>query len=114
MAVDRYCPECSRVYSPDDWQEDTCPFCENDVPLKNVSDGDLLEDTLTKDIPWPKGERETVLCNASGYVEAQLIKMDLEAAGIPVLINAGANLGLTVPVMVPKSRLDEAREIVFK
>jgi hypothetical protein len=40
--------------------------------------------------------------------------MDLEAAGIPVLINAGANLGLTVPVMVPKSRLDEAREIVFK
>lgn len=115
---ERYCPQCSRVYSTEDWQEDNCPFC--DVPLKAVSgDAGFLDDTLSQDLPWPQGEKEAVVCKASGYIDAQMTKAQLESAGIPVLLHAGAKLGLTigdlgaVPVMVPKSRLEEAKKIVF-
>jgi hypothetical protein len=117
---ERQCSNCGRIYSWEDWSEDNCPVCK-DVPLEDLAGGGgeaFLDDTLTLDIPWPKGEREVVVFRASGYLDAQLIKVQLEGAGIPVLLHAGAKLGLTVgdlgavPVMVPKSRVDEALAIL--
>ncbi len=117
---ERYCTSCKRVYSWGDWQEDTCPFC--DVPLK-AADGSgqnplLLDDTLSTEIEWPQGEREVQVYKASGFMDAQLIKAQLESAGIPVLLHAGAKLGFVVgdlgavPIYVPKSRQEEANEIL--
>lgn len=117
---ERQCSNCGRIYSWEDWQEANCPVCE-DVPLEDIEgEGSevFLDDTLTQDIPWPKGEREVVVCRASGYLDAQLIKAQLEGAGIPVLLHAGAKLGFTVgdlgavPVLVPKSRLDDALAVL--
>ena len=117
---ERQCSNCGRIYSWEDWQEDNCPVCL-DVPLDSI-DGEghegFLDDTLTQEIPWPKGEREAEVCRASGYLDAQMIKAQLEGAGIPVLLHAGAKLGFTVgdlgavPVLVPRSRLNEARGIL--
>lgn len=117
---ERQCSNCGRIYSWEDWQEDNCPVCL-DVPLEPIEgEGSetFLDDTLSQEIPWPKGEREAEVCRASGYLDAQMIKAQLEGSGIPVLLHAGAKLGFTVgdlgavPVLVPKSRLAEAREIL--
>ena len=117
---ERQCSNCGRIYSWEDWQEDNCPVCL-DVPLEPIEgEGSetFLDDTLSLDIPWPQGEREAEVCRASGYLDAQMIKAQLEGSGIPVLLHAGAKLGFTVgdlgavPVLVPKSRLAEAREIL--
>jgi hypothetical protein len=117
---ERQCSNCGRIYSWEDWQEDNCPVCE-DVPLEDLEGTGseaFLDDTLSQEIPWPKGEREVVVCRAFGYLDAQLIKATLEGSGIPVLLHAGAKLGFTVgdlgavPVMVPTSRLDEALAIL--
>jgi hypothetical protein len=114
---DRNCPGCGRIYEWDDWQEANCPFC--DIPLVAGSgNAPLLDDTLTTEIAWPQGEREVEVCRASGYLDAQMIKAQLESAGIPVLLHAGAKLGFTVgdlgavPVLVPKSRQAEARQVL--
>lgn len=116
---ERYCAKCGRVYSWNDWQEDDCPFC--DTPLEEVgvaTPAPLLSDTLTGDIPWPQGEREVEVYRAGGFLDAQMIKVQLESAGIPVLLHTDANLGFTigslgaVPVLVPVSRRDEALEIL--
>ncbi|HEX2914742.1 MAG TPA: DUF2007 domain-containing protein [Chloroflexia bacterium] len=115
---ERYCSSCGRIYSQEDWQEENCPFC--DVPLEAAGEhsAGMMDDTLTTEIPWPKGEREVEVCRASGYLDAQLVKAQLEGAGIPVLLHAGAKLGFTVgdlgavPVLVPKSRLQDAREVL--
>lgn len=115
---ERMCPNCSRVYSLDDWQEDNCPFC--DVPLEAVGEeaSAFLDDTLSGEVPWPQGEREAEVYRASGYLDAQLVKAQLESAGIPVLLHAGAKLGFTVgdlgavPVLVPRSKLQEAHDIL--
>lgn len=117
---ERQCSNCGRIYSLEDWSEENCPVCL-DVPLEPLEgEGSeaFLDDTLTQDIPWPKGEREVEVCRASGYLEGQLIKAQLEGAGIPVLLHAGAKLGFTVgdlgavPVLVPMSRREEALDIL--
>ena len=117
---ERQCSNCGRIYSWEDWQEENCPVCL-DVPLEPIEgEGgeNFLDDTLSQEIPWPKGEREAEVCRASGYLDAQMIKAQLEGSGIPVLLHAGAKFGFTVgdlgavPVLVPKSRLAEAREIL--
>ncbi|MDB5081008.1 MAG: hypothetical protein JWP00_2932 [Chloroflexi bacterium] len=117
---ERQCSNCGRIYTWEDWQQDNCPVCE-DVALEPI-DGEgseaFLDDTLSQDIPWPRGEREVEVCRASGYLDGQMIKAQLEGAGIPVLLHAGAKLGFTVgdlgavPVMVPMSRRDEALDIL--
>ena len=120
---ERYCNGCNRIYGWDDWQEDTCPFC--DTPLSDSVAGNssgegqpLLDDRLSQNIPWPPGERETEVYRASGYIEAQMIKALLEGAGIPVLLHSGLGLGFAVgdlgqvPVLVPKSQVALAEDIL--
>lgn len=116
---ERLCTQCNRVYSWDDWQEDNCPFC--DVPLQALEGGEaeLLDDTLSQEIPWPQGQREVEVYRAFGYVDAQMIKAQLESAGIPVLLGgSGTRLGFVVgdlgavPVLVPTNMRDEALAIV--
>ncbi len=116
---ERICNNCGRIYSWDDWQEANCPFC--DVPLQDSTDSGstpVLDDTLSHELPWPQGEREVEVCRASGYLDAQMVKAQLESAGIPVLLHAGSKLGFTVgdlgavPILVPISRQDEALAII--
>jgi hypothetical protein len=62
-----------------------------------------------------------MLCYASGYLEAQLIKAQLESAGVPVYLageSVAAIYGLTVGptaqyrVFVPKNFLEQAQSII--
>jgi hypothetical protein len=117
---ERQCSNCGRIYSWEDWPEANCPVCQ-DVPLEAIEgegSQDFLDDTLSQEIPWPQGEREVEVCRASGYLDGQMIKAQLEGAGIPVLLHAGAKFGLSVgdlgavPVLVPKSRRKEALAIL--
>ncbi len=116
---ERYCSNCGRVYAWDDWQEETCPFC--DFALEEVgvaAPAAILSDTLSSELGWPQGEREVEVYRASGFLDAQMIKAQLESAGIPVLLLSASQLGFTVgalgavPVMVPVSKRDEALEIL--
>jgi hypothetical protein len=117
---ERRCPACGRIYSEEDWQEETCPFC--DVALEAPSNTtQLLEDTLSLDLSWPPGEREVMIGKASGYLEGQILKAALEAAGIPVLLQGATVAGAygftvgdmgAVRILVPVSRAEEARSIL--
>lgn len=114
--LERKCPKCNRIFEWDDWQEETCPFC--DVPLVEMSVDEqaasVMDDTISTEIAWPQGERETQVCLAYGYINAQMMKAQLESAGIPVLLRVGASLGdfEAVPILVPISRAAEASEIL--
>lgn len=117
---ERQCSNCGRIYSWEDWQGENCPVCE-DVPLEPIEgEGSeaFLDDTLSLEIPWPQGEREVEVYRASGYLDGQMLKAQLEGAGIPVLLHAGAKLGFTVgdlgavPVLVPISRREDALAIL--
>lgn len=113
--LERKCPKCNRIFEWDDWQEDTCPFC--DVPLVALSSdeqGSVMDSTISTEIAWPQGERETQVCLAYGYINAQMMKAQLESAGIPVLLRVGASIGdfEAVPILVPVSRAAEATEIL--
>ena len=113
---ERKCPKCNRIFEWDDWQEDTCPFC--DVPLVEMSDEEqatsVMDSTVSTEIAWPQGERETQVCLAYGYINAQMMKAQLESAGIPVLLRVGSSIGdfEAVPILVPISRAAEATEIL--
>ena len=119
--IERYCNGCDRIYSWDDWQEDTCPFC--DTPLSEQTEAPagteaFLDDTLSQEIPWPQGEHEVEVYRGFGYIDAQLIKAILEGSGIPVLLHSGAKFGLSVgdlgavPIYVPESQAAEAQAVI--
>jgi hypothetical protein len=65
--------------------------------------------------------RDEVVYMANGMLEAESIKIMLESFGIPAFVNqesAGTTYGLTVgmlgevEVIVPLSRLEEARKVI--
>jgi len=65
--------------------------------------------------------RDEVVFVANGKLEAESVKVLLESFGIPAFVNqesAGTTYGLTVgmlgevEVMVPLSRIDEAKKII--
>lgn len=119
-ANDRQCPECSRIYRAGDWQEETCPFC--DLPLKAIdTTNNILSDTISLQLHWPRGEREVIIGEAKGYLDAQVLKAALESEGIPVLLQgetASQAFGIWVgdigriQIFVPESRAEEARSIL--
>jgi hypothetical protein len=103
-----------------DWQEANCPFC--DVGLEVIGgSAEILADTLSLQLPWPKGEKVVVVGKANGYLAAQVLKAALEAEGIPVLLQGetvaqafGLSFGSvgTVKVGVPQSQAEAAKAIV--
>lgn len=117
---ERQCPECGRLYSEGDWQEETCPFC--DIPLKAAAEtNNILSDTVSLQIPWPQGEREVLVGEAKGYLDAQLLKAALESEGIPVLLQGETTsqaFGIWVgdigriQIFVPQSCAQEAQAIL--
>ncbi len=117
---DRYCPACRRIYEQIDWEGPECPFCG--VPLLAVGGPvNPLEEIITTGIEWPAGEPGEKVVVANGFMSGQLIKAELESAGIPVYLSAtGINSVYPVTVgplsevavYVPRSLLAQAQAVL--
>ncbi len=121
---ERECPGCRRIYDAADVPDDLCPFCEPETRLQSVGGpSHLLDDRFSVELGWPQGEPKALAVISPHYMDAQLTKAQLEANGIPVLIE-GSGLsqvyGLTAgglaeyAVFVPQNFLLEARQILEK
>lgn len=117
---ERQCSNCGRIYSPQDWQEENCPFCDVSLEVIDTSHT-LVSDTLSLQLPWPPGEKQILVGWAEGYMKGQLLKAALESEGIPVLLQGGTMaqaFGLSVgsvgavSIFVPESVAAQAKTIL--
>jgi Putative prokaryotic signal transducing protein len=118
---ERQCQDCGRIYDEQDWAEPDCPFCG--APLEPIGGENppLISDFVSTRLEWTPGQPRAMVCTASGYLEAQIIKAQLESAGVPVYLageSAATIYGLSVGPMaeyrvyVPQNRLEFARTVV--
>ena len=115
---EKMCPGCGRIYEPTDWDGPDCPFCGT---LLTEGENNLLSDVISTNVVWPAGQKPSRVTAVSGYMPAQLLKAQLESAGIPVYLEwegaIAVGVGtfgtmLEVKVFVPENRAAEALSIL--
>ncbi len=117
---DKICPSCGRIFEPVDWSEPDCPFCG--VTLTEVGgEPNILSDIVSTQLEWPAGQPRKQVGVINGYLRAQLVKAQLESAGIPVLLSwdSVSNIypgfvGRTseVKIFVPENMAGQAADIL--